>query len=207
MPPATGTPYPHAPAAVRNRGPIGEVLTRVLPPEGTLLEIACGTGEHAAFLAATLPGWHWRPTEADPAMAAGAAARLAAEAPGRVAPVRRFDVRDRPWPAVLTEGVTAILAINLIHIAPWSVTEALMAGARDALPPEGTLILYGPFKQDGRHTAPSNAAFDQSLRARNPAWGVRDLEAVTAEAACHGLAWAETVAMPANNRIVVFRKT
>jgi hypothetical protein len=192
-----------APAAGRNREPIRDVLTRVLPPSGTLLEIACGSGEHAAFLSAALPGWRWRPTEADPTTAASAATLLAEEAPATVDPVRLFDVRAQPWPVGLTEGVTAIMAVNLIHIAPWPVTGALMAGAGRALPSGGVLYLYGPFRRDGRHTADSNAAFDASLRARNPDWGVRDLSDVTAEAERHGLVLSETVEMPANNLSVI----
>jgi len=196
-----------APAAARNRDPIRTILARVLPPTGVLLEIACGTGEHAAFLAAALPGWRWRPTEADPVTAASAASLLAGEAPDSVDPVRLFDVRALPWPAGLTEGVTAIMAANLIHISPWTVTESLMAGAGVTLPQDGVLYLYGPYTRDGRHTAPSNAAFDDSLRARNPEWGVRDLDDVVAQAARHGLVLAETVDMPANNLSVIFRKS
>ncbi|MQX35496.1 DUF938 domain-containing protein [Roseospira navarrensis] len=199
-------PPPRSPAVARNRAPIRDVLTRALPPSGTMLEVACGTGEHAAFLAGALPGWRWLPTEADRTMAGHAAALLTAEGPDTVEPVRLFDVRTRPWPEALTDGVSAILAVNLIHISPWAVTEALMAGAGAALPPGGVLYLYGPYRREGRHTAPSNAAFDADLRARDPSWGVRDLEAVTAEAARHGLALAETVDMPANNLSVVFRK-
>jgi len=204
--PTHGTAPFRAPAAARNRVPIRDILARLLPPTGVLLEVACGTGEHAAFISAALPGWRWRPTEADPVSAASAARLLADEAPDSVDPVRLFDVCALPWPPVLTEGVTAIMAANLIHISPWAVTESLMAGAGAALPPDGVLYLYGPYTQNGRQTAPSNAAFDDSLRARNPEWGVRDLGDVVAEAARHGLVLAETVDMPANNLSVILRK-
>ncbi|MBB4284871.1 DUF938 domain-containing protein [Roseospira goensis] len=197
----------HAPATARNRDAIRAVLTRVLPAEGTLLEVACGSGEHAAHLAPALPGWRWRPTEADPVSARGAATLLADTGPDTVEPVRLFDVRTRPWPDPITRGVTAILAINLIHIAPWAVAEALLAGAGHTLPPGGLLYLYGAFMVDGRHTAPSNDAFDRSLRAQESSWGVRDLTDVVAAARRHGLTLSETVSMPANNLSVVFTRT
>ncbi len=192
------------PATARNRAPIAAVLKRVLAPGATVLELACGSGEHAAWFARVLPGHHWRPTDADPTHARAAATRL--RAVEGVAPVRLFDARALPWPDHLTRDLGAILAINLIHIAPWPVTEALMDGAKAALPVDGLLYLYGPFLRDGRHTAPSNAAFDQSLRARDASWGVRDLVDVEALAARHGLTLWETVDMPANNLSVIFRK-
>lgn len=192
------------PATRRNREPIADVLSQVLPDQALALELACGSGEHTEWFASALPGRRWRPTDADPAHARAAATRLADFA--AVEPVRLFDVRALPWPEPITHAVGAVLAINLIHIAPWTVTEALMAGAGAALPAGAPLYLYGPFKHGGAHTADSNAAFDQSLRRRDPAWGVRDLDEVAAEAARHGLALTETVAMPANNLSVIFRK-
>lgn len=192
------------PATRRNRDPIAAVLAQVLPPGTLVLEVACGSGEHTEWFSSALPGRRWRPTDAEPSHARAAATRLR-DSMG-VEPVRVFDVRARPWPETMTHDIGAIMAINLIHIAPWSVTDALMAGAGAALPPGGPLYLYGPFKRDGRHTADSNAAFDQSLRGQDPAWGVRDLGDVTAEAARHGLVLQDTVAMPANNLSVIFRK-
>ena len=202
----------HYPATARNREPIRAVLARVLPPardpEGAvLLELASGSGEHAAALGPMLPpGWRWRPSDGDAPSAQAAATLIALETPDRVEAPLLLDVTDRPWPANALEGVAAIAAINLIHIAPWAVTEALMAEAGAALPPDGLLYLYGPYRVGGRHTADSNAAFDDSLRRQDPAWGVRDLEAVVAQAGAHGLSLAETVVMPANNLSVILRK-
>jgi hypothetical protein len=204
MAPGDGGSRLSFPATRRNRDPIAAVLARVLPPGALVLEVACGSGEHTEWFASALPGRRWRPTDAEPSHARAAATRL--DGTQGVEPVRLLDVRALPWPAAITHEIGAIVAINLIHIAPWSVTEALMAGAGAALPPGGPLYLYGPFKRDGSHTADSNAAFDRSLRGQDPAWGVRDLGDVTAEAARHGLTLSETVAMPANNLSAVFRK-
>lgn len=208
VPPGRPEDMRHAPAAARNRAPIRHVLAGALPASGTVLEVACGTGEHATALAAMLPpGRTWRPTDADPHSARAAAARVAAAGVPALEPVRLFDVHSHPWPPRITADVTAIVAINLIHISPWSATLALMAGAGATLPPGGLLYLYGPYRINGAHTAPSNAAFDDMLRTQNPAWGVRDLDAVTAEAARHGLGLETTVAMPANNLSVIFRSS
>ncbi|MBB4266704.1 DUF938 domain-containing protein [Roseospira visakhapatnamensis] len=198
----------HYPATARNRDPIRAVLTRVLPEGGgVLLELASGSGEHAAALGPALPaGWTWRPSDGDEPSARAAATLLAEAAPARVEAPVLLDVSDRPWPANAVEGVAAMAAINLVHIAPWAVTGALMAEAGAALPVDGVLYLYGPYRVGGRHTADSNAAFDASLRRQDPAWGVRDLEAVVDEAARHGLILVETVAMPANNLSVILRK-
>jgi len=202
----------HYPATARNQEPIRAVLDDVLPaipdPEGAvLLELASGSGEHAVALGPTLPpGWCWRPSDGDAPSAQAAATLIALERPDRVEGPLLLDVTDRPWPTNAVEGVAAIAAINLIHIAPWTVTEALMAEAGAALPPNGLLYLYGPYRVGGRHTADSNAAFDASLRSQDPAWGVRDLEAVVAQAEAHGLSLVKTVAMPANNLSVILRK-
>jgi len=192
------------PATRRNRAPIASVLDRTLPPSALVLELACGSGEHAEWFAHAVPGRRWRPTDADPHHARAAATRLA-DASG-VEPVRLFDVHALPWPDAITEHVGAVMAINLIHISPWSATRALMSGAGNALPGGGVLYLYGPFKRNGTHTAPSNEAFDLSLRRQNPDWGVRDLDDVAAEATRHGLPLVETVDMPANNLSVIFRR-
>ena len=190
-----------APAVARNRDPIFAVLRRLLPPAGTVLEIASGTGEHAVHFAAGLPRVVWQPTDVDPdALRSIAAHRDAAGLPNLLAPIE-LDVTAPAWPV---EGADAVVSINMIHIAPWAAAEGLMAGAARLLAPDGVLFLYGPFKED-RHTAPSNAAFDESLRARNPDWGVRDLRDVEALARRYGFELAERVAMPANNLSVVFR--
>jgi len=198
----------HYPATARNREPIRAVLTRVLPDGGgVLLELASGSGEHAAHIAPGLPkGWVWRPSDGDEPSARAAATLLDGVAPERIERPLLLDVADRPWPADATDGVRAIVAVNLIHISPWAVTEALMAEAGRVLPPGGIVYLYGPYRRGGRHTADSNAAFDASLRSQNPAWGVRDLDAVVAEAEAHGLILAETVVMPVNNLSVIFRR-
>ena len=193
----------HAPATARNREPILDVLRRALPARGLVLEIASGTGEHAAFFAAALPAIEWQPTDADAsALDSIAAHREAAGVANLRAPLA-LDVTSKPWPVGRAD---AIVCVNMIHISPWRATEALLDGATHVLPAGGTLYLYGPYRVGGAHTAPSNAAFDADLRARNPAWGVRDLEAVAAEAAAREIDVVETVAMPANNLSVILRR-
>jgi len=195
-----------APAVARNREPILAVLRRVLPERGLVLEIASGSGEHAFYFAAALPRLTWQPTDPDPeARESIAAYRAAMELPN-VLPPLALDAATSRWPVTQANAIIAILAINMIHIAPWAAAEGLMAGAERLLPEGGVLFLYGPFREHGQHTAPSNAAFDESLRARNREWGVRDLDEVTALAGRHGLALEERVAMPANNLSVVFRR-
>jgi SAM-dependent methyltransferase len=195
---------PRAPAASRNREPILAVLARVLPPSGTVLEVASGTGEHAAYLAARLPGLTWQPSDADPEAVDAIGRRVAAAGTANLLAPLRLDARAEAWPL---RHAGALVCINMIQVAPWAASAGLMRGAGHLLAGGGVLYLYGPYKIGGRHTAPSNAAFDSSLRRRNADWGVRDLDAVTAEAEANGLALAETVAMPANNLSVVFEKT
>ncbi len=195
---------PTAPAAARNREPILSILREWLPATGLVLEVASGTGEHAVWFSAALPGITWQPTERDPERLEVIAARQEAEgSPNLLAPLPLDAADPARWPV---EHADAVLSINMIHIAPWSATQGLMAGAARVLPPGGPLLLYGPFRIDGAHTAPSNAEFDASLRERDPAWGVRDLEAVAAEAARCGLTRIADIPMPANNRTVVFRQ-
>lgn len=196
-------PRLYAPAVARNREPILAVLRRVLPRQGLALEVASGSGEHVAFFAAALPELTWQPSDPDVRARASIAALRAASGAPNLLPPLALDAAAPLWP--VTEAA-AIVCINMIHIAPWSAAEGLMAGAARVLPAGGVLYLYGPYKEAGRHIAPSNAAFDADLRARDPRWGVRDLEAVIALALRHGLAHQETVAMPANNRSVVFRR-
>ncbi len=191
--------------AERNKEPILGILRAVLPSAGTVLEIASGTGQHAVHFAAALPALTWQPSEPDATRRAVLAARVAEAGLTNVRVPLALDVTREPWP--LEGPVAAIVAINLIHIAPWSATEALMAGAERHLAAAGpgVLVLYGPYKEGGVHTAPSNESFDASLRADNPAWGVRDLEAVAALAAVHGFGAPTVSRMPANNLTVVFR--
>jgi SAM-dependent methyltransferase len=193
-----------APAAARNRGPILAVLKPRLPSRGIVLEIAAGTGEHAVHNAAALPGLQWQPTDPDPdALASIAAWRAHAALPNLLAPLR-LDASDQAaWPAGRYD---AVVNINMIHISPWAVTEGLMTGAGRILKPGGLLFLYGPYFERDVPAAPSNAAFDLSLRSRNPAWGIRHLDDVTALAVAHGMALSERIGMPANNLVLVFRK-
>ena len=192
-----------APAVARNRDPILAVLRRVLPAQGTVLEIASGTGEHAVHFAGALPGMTWQPTDPDVAALRSIAAwRETARLPNLLAPLE-LDVTSAVWPV---QRADAMVCINMIHISPWRAAEELMAGAARVLAPGGVLFLYGPYKEGDAPTAPSNEAFDASLRARNPEWGVRDLDDVKALAEREGLDFVERVAMPANNLSVVFRR-
>jgi len=190
--------YPHV---ARNRDPIRDVLRRVLPPSGLVLEIASGSGEHAVFFAKALPSLMWQPSDLDAeALASIAAHRQRAHEPNLLPPLA-LDVTAQTWPVAHAD---AIVCCNMIHIAPWAACEGLIAGAARVLPAGGVLYLYGPYKIGGHHTAPGNAAFDADLRARNPAWGIRDLHEVTALAEQSGFALTETVSMPANNLSVIF---
>lgn len=195
----------HAPATLRNRDAILAALRRHLPTRGTVLEVASGTGEHAAHFAAALPRLAFQPSDPDP----GARASIDAWAAGARLPNLRaalaLDVTAPDWEQA-AGGTDAVLCVNMVHIAPWAATEGLMRGAGGLLPAGSVLCLYGPFRRDGRHTAPSNEAFDADLRASDPAWGVRDLEAVAAEAAAWGFAAPAVEEMPANNLFVVFRR-
>ncbi|MEZ4366226.1 MAG: DUF938 domain-containing protein [Kofleriaceae bacterium] len=191
----------HSPAAERNRAPILEVLRRVLPTHGRVLELASGSGQHAVAFASALPGITWQPSDPDAdARASIAAWRAEAALPNLAAPLD-LDVTAPAWPV---DPVDAVVAVNLVHISPWAATEALFAGAARVLRPGGVVVLYGPYRIDG-DTAPSNLAFDADLRARDPAWGVRELREVVAAADGCGLALAEVIAMPANNHVVVLR--
>ncbi|MDB4968089.1 MAG: hypothetical protein JWN44_3778 [Myxococcales bacterium] len=192
-----------APATRRNREPIFGVLARVLPPAGLVLEVASGTGEHAVFFAGRLPALTWQPTDRDAANRASIAVwRDEAALPNLQAPLL-LDATDERWPV---ERADAVVCINMIHIAPWAACEGLLRGAARLLPPGAPLYLYGPFRRGGRHTAPSNEAFDGGLRAENRSWGVRDLEEVERVAAAQGLTLAEIVEMPSNNLSLIFRR-
>jgi SAM-dependent methyltransferase len=192
--------FPHV---ARNREPILEVLRRVLPRLGLVLEIASGGGEHAAYFASNLPGLLWQPTDANSEMFESIAAHRATAGVANLLAPLHLDVTSELWPV---ERADAMICCNMIHIAPWAATEGLIAGAGRTLARDGLLYLYGPYRIDGRHTAPSNQDFDASLRARNPLWGVRDLADVSDLAKRHGLALEETVPMPSNNLSVIFRR-
>lgn len=205
----------YAAATERNREPILEVLQQVLPPTGTVLEVSSGTGEHAVFFAPRLYPRKWIPS--DPNLVARASITAWQEyCPAEnLHPAIALDARDPIWLVEQSEPlpgidlkcdpIVAIVNINMIHIAPVSACLGLMAGAKRILPVGGILYLYGPFKRGGRHTASSNAAFDESLRSQNPEWGIRDLDEVVAFAQAENLSFVKTVAMPANNLSVIFQ--
>jgi SAM-dependent methyltransferase len=199
----TRDPRLYAPATRRNRDPILAVLQRHLPPRGLVLEIASGSGEHVVHFAAQLRALQFQPSDPDPVARASVDAWVAASGLDNVRPALALDAAAPHWPA---EAADAVVSINMIHIAPWRAAEGLIAGAARLLSAGGVLYLYGPFRRDGAHTAPSNAAFDADLRARNPEWGVRALEDVAALAASAGFSAPEIEAMPANNLSLIFRR-
>ena len=197
-----------ASATQRNRGPILDVLKRILPASGALLEIASGTGEHAVWFAEQLASFVYQPSDPDPKHQASIRAWSAGAGLANLLEPVELDVTDADWErnARIPVDLTAILCINLIHIAPWAAALGLLRGAAAALAPGRLLYLYGPYRRGGAHTAPSNEAFDRSLRAQDPAWGVRDLEAVASAARQAGFDLDEVVQMPANNLSVILRR-
>lgn len=190
----------HAPATLRNRAAIADMLSGVLPVAGNVLEVASGSGEHCAFLAECFPALRWQPT--DPDAEARRSIHAWCAALPNVAPAVALDAAAPDWPVARAD---AALCVNMIHIAPWEATEGLMRGAARVLPAGAPLVLYGPFRRAGVATAASNEAFDESLRARDPRWGLRELEAVVD--AAHGFALAEVREMPANNLMLVLRRS
>jgi len=185
----------------RNKQPILDVLRRVLPPSGTVLEIAGGSGQHSVFFSENLPGITWLPTDIDEGRLASIRAWREESSCSNLLEPRRLDVLDDDWDI---GTVDVVFSSNMIHITPWECCHGLLAGARRHLTRGGMLIFYGPFRIGGEHTAPSNAAFDENLRGRDPSWGVRDLEAI--RDAADGFVLDERVEMPANNQILVFRR-
>lgn len=201
----------YAPATERNREPILEILLKVLPQSGTVLEIASGTGEHAVYFASRLKDWTWLPTDVNPQARASIIAWTEHYKCTNVYPPLALDATEPVWlvenQGLTTSPIVAIVNINMIHISPWSACLGLMAGAGRILPVGGILYLYGPFKQGGEHTAPSNAAFDEYLCAQNQHWGVRNLEDVVAAARAENLVLKQIYQMPANNLSVVFERS
>jgi len=193
----------YSPAAERNKAPILGVLRHVLPPEAAVLEIASGTGQHAAHFAASQPGWQWQPTEADATALAAIAARCAALP--NVRPPVRLDVLAPEWPPGLGR-FDAVYCANMLHISPWQTCAALMQGAARHVRPGGLLVLYGPYLVDDEPAAPSNLAFDADLRARDATWGLRRLAEVVDKAQSAGLAFEQRFDLPANNLALVFRR-
>ena len=192
-----------APAAARNRGPISDVLRGVLPAKGLVLEVASGTGEHSLHFAREFPGLLWQPSDPEPASLRSIEAWRAESGLFNLLPPVAVDARAADWPV---DAADAIVCINMIHISPWAATAGLMRGAGRLLQAGAPLYLYGPYRQAGVETAPSNEAFDADLRARNPEWGLRSVEQVADEAARHDLALERVVPMPANNLSLLFRK-
>jgi len=197
-------PRRSAPHVARNAGPIADVLRGILPARGLVLEVASGTGEHALHFAREFPSLRWQPSDPDPAAVRSIEAWRAEAGLFNLLPAVALDARAQDWPV---EATDALLCINMIHISPWAATLGLLRGAGRLLATGAPLYLYGPYRQAGVETAPSNEAFDESLKARDPEWGLRDLEAVVAEGGAHGFALETVVPMPANNLSVVLRKT
>ncbi len=195
----------YAPATERNREPILAVLQQVLPPTGTILEISSGTGEHGVFMAPQLAPRYWLPSDPNPDARASIAAWQQSVPCDNMYPPIDLDASSPEWLVESKEPITAIVNINMIHIAPKSAYLGLFAGTNRVLSRGGILYLYGPFKQGGIHTAPSNEAFDESLRSQNPEWGIRDLEEIVTVAHSHNLELQKFYPMPANNLSVVFR--
>ncbi len=192
-----------SPATARNRDPIAAVLKEVLPESGLVLEVASGAGEHAVHFARLFPSLEWQPSDPSGEALASIEAHAAdAGLPNLRAPLM-LDAAGDTWPV---DRADALLCINMVHISPWSACVGLMRGAGRLLDAGAPLILYGPYRRAGVETAASNEAFDASLKARNPEWGLRDLEEVAAEAERNRLALQRVVEMPANNLTLVFRK-
>ena len=195
-----------SPSAARNRGPIREVLTRVLPKKGIVLEIGSGTGEHVVCFAKALPRLVWLPSDPDIGSRASIEAWIVTERLANVRAPVAIDVRRETWDVEDDAPFDAMISLNMIHIAPWDAALGLLAGAGRLLTPDGVLFLYGPFMLNGVHTATSNAAFDADLKRRDKRWGVRDVDELVSEAAPYGLELREVVKMPANNLSLVFVK-
>ena len=195
------TDPPRSASAERNKQPIADLLADLLPETGEVLEVASGTGQHVAWFARRFPGLQWQPTDPDPA--ALRAIPLWTAGLANIGPPLALDVTNHDWPV---DRADAVVCINMVHIAPWAAAEGLMAGAGRVLAAGGLLFLYGPFRQHGRHTAPSNERFDRSLRHRHPDWGIRDMGEIAASGAASGLTLREAHPMPANNFTLIFEK-
>lgn len=193
-----------APATLRNRDAIADVLASALPTSGTVLEIASGTGEHIVHFAAAFPELAWQPSDHDPTGLASIIAWTDDSGLSNIRPPVRLDASDGDWPVVSAEMV---LCINMVHIAPWAAAEGLFAGAAKILPPGGLVYLYGPFREAGIQTAESNEAFDVSLKARNAEWGLRSVEQMNELARRTGFELDARVAMPANNISLFYKRT
>ena len=192
-----------APSTERNRTHILPILQRLLPNGGEVLEVGSGTGEHAVHFCAHIPGLRWQPTDGDPEAIDSILAWIAHSGLSNIAMPLELELHNDAWPISYAD---AVVAINVLHYSPWSSTAALFRGAARVLPAGGIVYCYGPYRRGSTHTAPSNAAFDEWLRGIDPRFGVRDLEAVEAEAQRHGFDLTEIIDMPSNNFSLVFRR-
>ena len=193
----------HAPATARNSEPLAEVLAEELPDRGLVLEVASGSGEHAVFLARQFPALDWQPSDVDLEALASVDAWAAEAAVANLRPAIALDAAQANWPIAAAD---AVLCVNMVHISLWSAAVGLFTGAGRILTSGAPLVLYGPFIEPGRETAPSNLAFDQSLKQRNSEWGLRNTADLDALAADHGLRRTARHAMPANNLVLVYRR-
>jgi len=199
----------YAPATLRNRAPILAALQDCLPKHGTILEIASGSGEHATYFIKHLPNEYWQPSDPDGKNRDSISAWWWEVQLNNILPPMDINTQDDVWTIenIAPPGpVTAIVCINMVHISPWEASIGLMKGAARILPKEGVLYLYGPYKVDNQHTAPTNEQFDITLRNQNPEWGIRNLNDLQSLAVEHGLRFIKTIAMPANNMSVIFKK-
>ncbi len=193
-----------SPAAERNSAAILGVLDQILPCQGTVLEVASGTGQHAAAFAQAFPQLSWLPSDPDPRARSSIDAYRATAGQSNLLTPIHLDVRDNPWPI---ETAAAVVSINLLHVSSWNCTLGLLAGCGRILPNLGRLYLYGPFLRRDRPAAASNLAFDQGLRMQSPKWGLREVESVAEAALTEGLLLKEAVDMPANNLSLVFERS
>ncbi len=193
-----------APATTRNRDPLLQVLKSLLPQTGTILEIASGTGEHACYFAPAFGNAIWQPTDIDEGAIASINAHRQADGPANLASPLYLNVMEPEWPI---SAADAALCVNMLHIAPWACCENLLQGCAHVLSPGAPLVLYGPFKRDGAHTAPSNAQFDQTLRGQNTEWGIRDIDEIAKAGKARGFTIEDPIAMPSNNFCLVLRQT
>ncbi|MEM7135429.1 MAG: DUF938 domain-containing protein [Myxococcota bacterium] len=200
----TQSPPPaFAPAAERNRRAIASALRQYLPPRGLVLEVASGTGQHAEHFSEVFPSLEWQPTDILDTALESIGARAHASGRSNFRQPLRLDVQSQPWPI---DRANAIVCINMVHIAPWEASLALFEGAAHLLCPSEVLFTYGPYRVDGAHTAPSNQAFDQNLRSRDPAWGVRDIGELEEVAAANGFTLEATLPMPTENMTLVWKR-
>ena len=197
------------PATERNRRPIGDLLSQLLPAAGAVLELASGSGEHAVCFQQRFTNLLWQASDPDPDHRASIDAWIRHQGLSNVMPAAlNLDVEERPWPLPQTIGgsLKAVVCINLLHISPANCTNAVLEESAVLLPSGAPLIIYGPFMRNGAHTSESNAAFDQALQQRNPQWGLRDVNTITSRATNIGFKTEDVIPMPANNLTVVLRR-